>query len=132
MTGISLKTRITLAVSILVVSIISVTSFFSLRYFEKHLKETLSSQQFTLVSVLADDFDYKITDSHNLIIDTARKISPSIISDRLRARQILDQEIELLNTFDNGICIFDRAGAMIAEAPMNTGRAGGDFSYGRS
>jgi PAS domain S-box-containing protein len=126
--GLGLKTKITIAVSALVVVIITLTAWFSLSYFEQHYKETLSHQQFTLVSVIADDFDYRIADSHNLIIDAAKKIDHAIIGDSRQAKKFLEQEKELLRTFDNGIFLYDRTGTMIAEAPLLTGRVGKDFS----
>ncbi|HLO24617.1 MAG TPA: cache domain-containing protein [Geobacteraceae bacterium] len=129
MPGFGLKTKITIVVSALVVVIISVTAFFYLWYFEHHFKETISQQQFTLVSVIADDCDYKIIDSHNLIIEAAKKIDPAIFGDARRARKFLEKEKVLLKTFDYGIFMFDGTGTMVAEAPMNAGRAGRDFSF---
>ena len=67
MPGLGLKTRITLAVSVLVVGILFLTSIFSLRYFEQYFKETISNQQFELVTAIADDIDYRIADALRLI-----------------------------------------------------------------
>jgi two-component system, cell cycle sensor histidine kinase and response regulator CckA len=126
---IGLKAKITVVISALVVVIIALTALLSLRYFEKHYKETISSQQFNLVSVIADDFDSRIIDSHKLIIDAAATIDPAIFSESRRAKKFLDHEQTLLHIFNNGIFLFGPTGTMIAEAPMQTGRVGKDFSF---
>jgi PAS domain S-box-containing protein len=126
--GLGLKTRITSAVSVLVVGILSLSAYVSLRYVERHLKETLSKQQFALVSAIADDFDYRITDAHRLLIDKARGIDAETISNRSRARKFLERERELLNRFDGEVIILDRRGRLVAEAPTHDPRIGLDFS----
>lgn len=129
MPGIGLKGKITLAVSTLVLSIISFTAFFSVSYFEKHFRETISNQQFALVSVIADDLDSKIINARDLLINISRKIGPALASDEGKARAFLEQQTEAITLFDNGIFLFNHSGAMIAEAPISTGRTGKDFSF---
>ena len=127
--GIGLKTRITVALSILLVSVISATTFFYLRYFEEHFKKTILEQQFRLISVIADDFDSKISSSQNLLVEVAQEIDPDLTHDKVKAKHFLNHQTELLKTFDNGIFLYDRFGSMIAEAPIDTGRVGSDLSF---
>jgi PAS domain S-box-containing protein len=126
--GLGLKTRITIAVSVLVIGILSLAAFFSIRYFEQHFKETISGQQFELVSAIADDFDYRIADALRLIDTKAQLIDAGIVGNRHLANAFLLHDIELQQIFDNGVIILDRSGRLVAEVPSDGERVGQDFS----
>jgi PAS domain S-box-containing protein len=126
--GLGLKTRITVAVSALVVGILSLSSFFSLRYFEQHFKDTISSQQFELVSAIADGIDFRIADALRLVANKAQLIDAGIAGTASRAKSFLNHDTELRQIFDNGVIILDRTGRLIAEVPRDGDRVGQDFS----
>ena len=56
----SLKTKMTLVVSLLAAVGLSLVTFSAAWYFEKQFKETISRQQFTMVSAMAEEIDSRI------------------------------------------------------------------------
>lgn len=127
----SLKTKMTLAVSLLVAILISSASFLTIGHFEAELKETISGQQFTLVSKIARDIDNHIEETSRLIVRTAASIPPDILSDADKVQDFFDKRFGSVaaTVFDNGIFLFARNGQMIAEYPFKPGRRGRDYSF---
>jgi PAS domain S-box-containing protein len=124
-----LKTKMTLAVSILIVTIFTLAAQITLTYFEKHFKETISQQQFTLISVIADEIDEKLLEAQNLIVGLAKSISYDAIDDPNSAQLLLERYKTASSEFDNGVFLFNAKGRMVAETRLGTARQGTDFSY---
>lgn len=70
-----LKTKITLAVTILVVSIAAVSAVFFHLYLEKHLRDTVTTRQLAPIPAIAQELDGKSADPRNLLKDPSSKIS---------------------------------------------------------
>lgn len=129
MPAIGLKTKMTVAVSIMIVSMITLLAFFTLRYFEKHFKETISHQQITLVSVIADDIDDKLQDAHGLIINLARSVTRNHLDNPGAAKKFLTYHTEPQQAFNNGLYLFNRVGALIATTSLHSGHLNKDCSF---
>jgi|GEM_PF-576992 len=127
----SLKTKMTLAVSLLVAILISFGAFLTIDHFESALKETISGQQFTLVSKIARDIDNHIEETRRIIVRIAASIPPDILSDADKVQVFFDKRLANVaaTVFDNGIFLFGRDGRMIAEYPFKPGRRGRDYSF---
>ncbi|KAF0216058.1 MAG: PAS/PAC sensor-containing diguanylate [Geobacteraceae bacterium] len=127
--NLSLKTKTALTVSVLFVIFTAATAYFVLSYFEKKFKHTISSQQFSLVSSLADSIDDKLRIAHKALIAGAAKISPEDLQHPSRAQHFLDSRYTLASIFDNGLFLFSGEGKLIAESPYLPGRRGRDISF---
>ena len=118
------------AVFLLVSGILLTGGFSLLKFFELKLKETISEQQFTLVSRIAEDIDLHIAQAQEIIIQTADDISPAMLDDPDRAQAYLDSRLgSIFPAFDNGIFLFSSTGRLIAESPFIPGRRGKDYSF---
>jgi PAS domain S-box-containing protein len=126
--NVGLKTKLTGAVSLLVVCIMLLTAFGTRQYFKKHFQETITRQQFSLISVIADDIDARLASSLQTIIDIASLVTPDMLENPVTARKFLDRQHQATRIFDNGIFLFNRSGIMVAEFPLAP-RTGQDFSY---
>lgn len=125
----SLKTKLAFTVTVLIILFMSLMSFFTLAYFEMHFKQTISQQEFTMVSVIAQEIDYKLQKSHQMLIETAKLIKPENIVTQENAQRFLDNKLGLISFFDNHIYLFTPDGKILAEAPFQPNRRGVDFSH---
>ena len=71
MPALSLKTKMSLVVSLFVTMVISILALSALWYFEGELKNTISKQQFTLVSTMAEEIDSKILNAQQELVAVA-------------------------------------------------------------
>jgi len=126
--GISLKIKVALAVSLLFVIFFGTAAFFSLSYVGHTFKETVSSQQFSQVSSLANNIDEKLRISQNALIAVAAAIPGDVFTSADKCQRLLDSEAGLLSIFDNGIFFISKEGRLIAESPYRPDRRGKDLS----
>jgi diguanylate cyclase (GGDEF)-like protein/PAS domain S-box-containing protein len=124
----SLKTKMSITVSLLVVVLMVASASLIISSFEKRFRETIATQQYTLVSEMARDIDKTIKDTSQLLAARAASFPPAAVADPDRAQRIIESESDLLTVFDNGVYLFSRTGRMIAEYPDRR-RRGSDFSY---
>ena len=129
MTNLSIKTRLIGAVSVLMIAIIMVISYFSLTYFESTTKELIGAEQFAKVSLFAGEIDDKLNNMHDLLIALSKEVPPGLFRNPQQARAFLNEHVELHKLFDNGLYLFDETGRLVAEAPQVTGRAGRSFFH---
>src|SRR5512138_1310402 len=122
----SLKIKMSLAVAMLFILFIIAASYVTLAYFERSFKETISSQQFSLASSLADNIDDKLRIAQNSLIATAPHAPEGIWRNADAAQQFLDKQSGLLSIFDNGIFFISREGILLAESPYRPDRRGRD------
>lgn len=96
---------------------------------QEYLKESISRQQYQIVSNLADEVDRELVDAQKPLLALANKISLTLLSNPDDALAFLLERTESTGFFDNGMFLFDGRGRMVAELPLGTSRVGQDFSY---
>lgn len=126
---ISLKTKMAVAVSLLVIVPILAMSYFTFSYFEQTFKETIADQEFTLLTTMADDIDSKFDIMQSALVVTSYRVTPEVLADSEKAQAFLDAQTGLRSMFDNRIYLFSVTGQIIAESPYDFNRRGRDFSY---
>lgn len=124
----SLKARTALAVSGLFFVFAVCASYFTLSYFERKFKESISIQQFSHISSLADDIDDKFRIVQRALITAATQVPGDAWSGTESARRFLDGNGGARSLFDNGLFLVSAEGRLIAESPFNPGHRGMDFS----
>jgi PAS domain S-box-containing protein len=117
------------AVSLLMAGILFLLAFSAQIYFENRFKETISRQQFTMVSALAEQIDDKILSAQEQIIIIAKAISPELLRDGNRAQQFLESRLISRQVFDGGIFLLSPSGTMYAGTRMELHMQGKDYSY---
>lgn len=126
---VGLNVRMTLVVSLLVAILLSATAFLLHSLFEVHFKDTVSRQQFTIISIIADELDERISYAHRTVIDSSHRLTATDDLDPLQAKRFLASLPDMEKIFNNGIFLFNSRGEMLAEHPVSTGRVGRDFSF---
>jgi len=125
----SITFRITVALSVFVVLFQSALAMLALVYFKRELKQTITDQQFTMLTVIAQNIDQKLKSSQKIIVEVSRYVTPEMIRDSDAAQRFLDSRPGTKNSFDNGLFLFARDGKIIAESPFRPGRRGWDVSF---
>jgi two-component system cell cycle sensor histidine kinase/response regulator CckA len=125
----SLKTKMILAVSLLITVVLSLLAFSAFWYFERQFKDTISVQQFTLVSAMADAVDSKIQNAQSELVAVAARASSNLALNPRQARNFLDSRAGVRTVFDSGIFIFSPEGRLIAASPHEPHLTGRDYSF---
>ncbi len=125
----SLKTKMGLAVSGLIIVLIVFMALSSLSYFENVYKKAITQEEFLLAENLAREIDDKLDSAHSVLIATSKEVSNDIVVDPDKAQTFLNSKTGLISMFDNHIFLFSMSGKIIAEAPYEPNRRNLDFSY---
>lgn len=124
-----LKTRVTVLFPLGVTFALACILFVTHALVQGYIKDSISNQQYQVLSVMADEIDRSISDHHKTLALISTKIVPSMFSDPRRALAYLQEQNEHLSFFDNGMFLFDAQGHMVAEMPLKLQRFGQDFSF---
>jgi len=127
--ALTLKTRMALAITSLFVLFVITTLYLTSAYFERTFKETISAQQFSLASSLADGIDDKLRIAQNALKAAAATAPADAFSNPDKAQRFLDQRIGVLSIFDNGLFFINMDGRLIAESPYRPKRRGRDLRF---
>ena len=124
-----LKHKISIAVSVLIILLMTTIRYVTLSYFENQLKVTIAQNQFNLVTGFAGDIDNKLFAAQSQLIAMAREIPPEAMKDQDRIQALLDSMIGLQQIFDYQISILTPEGKILAETPLFPDRRGLDLSF---
>jgi PAS domain S-box-containing protein len=126
--NLSLKTKMAVTVSALVVSLVMAMGVFVISYFHGEFKETIAKQQFTLVTALADRMDQEIVRSRREIAEIAEGIPLDMLKDKERAQRFLDSRGKGELNYDHGLVLLTNSGKVIAVTPLTADRQAVDYS----
>jgi len=125
----SLKTKMSIAVSLLLTAIMMLLAIASLGYFEKQFKQTISRQVFTTVSVIAEEIDSKLHNAQAGLVAVAGRVNPDVVRDSRKAQVFLEERAGTRTVFDDGIVIFSPSGKLIAASPAEPYLHGKDYAF---
>ena len=129
MNALSLKTKMTIAVSVLTAVLLSILAFSARVYFVDQLKEMLFSQQFTMLSVLAEQIDEKLLMTQNELVAVARTIDKAVLNDPAKMHKFIADRPGTLAMFDNGLSLFSPQGSLLSGSPLEPGMLAQNFSH---
>ncbi len=129
MPTLTLKTKMTLATSLLVAGIALFVGFFNLFEFERYYKKIIADQQFLLISALANEIDDKLATAQNALIAVSRLITPDMISNKQEAQHFITDQVGIVSIFKGDISLFNNEGYIVAQNPQHHEIANNNFSY---
>ena len=129
MPNLSLKTKMSLVVSLMALASLSLVTLASLWYFEKQFKETISRQQFTMISAMAEEIDSKIRTAQTELLTVASTITPEIVTNPKLAQGFLDNRPDTAAMFDSGVFLFSPQGKLLATTPLELQLIGRDYAF---
>ncbi|MDR3542732.1 MAG: PAS domain S-box protein [Desulfosporosinus sp.] len=124
-----LKAKITVAVSLLVIFLVTTLASVTFSFFEKQLQVTIAQDQFNMVTGFASEIDNTLIAAQNQLIAVAHGIPPAVMKDSERAQVLIDSMIGLQQIFDYQISILTPEGKIFAETPLFPDRRGFDVSF---
>ncbi|MBU5637785.1 PAS domain S-box protein [Geomonas sp. Red69] len=129
MKKLSLTTKMSLMVSLLVVLVLSCMTLSASWFLEKQYQETVSEQQFSMVNSMAGEIDSKMRQTQLQLEALARTIPHRLLTSPLLAQRFLEQRPDILALFDSDIFIFDARGRLLAVNPLEKQLIGRDYSF---
>ena len=129
MDRLSLTTKMSLMVSLLVALVLSFMTFGTSWYLEKQFKTTVYGQQFGMVTTMADEIDSKIRTTQLQLVALAGTVTPEIMSSAARAQAFLEGRPDTLALFDSGLSLISAKGVLLARNPLDPRLIGRDYSY---
>jgi len=124
-----LKTRLTIAISLLFLCLMGATSFLVLSIFKQQIKGIISTAQQSMLSEAADALADKISLAQAQLIGVASIVSEKNLLSGETAQAFLDNRQGIHQVFDNHLFFFSPEGRLIAESPFLPNRRGLDFSF---
>lgn len=112
--NISLKSKMTVAVTLLTAVFLATTGWALFEFFRQELQTSISRQQFTLVTALATEIDSKIRTARDHLQAVAQMVPPEILTDRKAAGRFLELQRDNQLLFDNGLVLFSPQGRVLA------------------
>src|ERR1035437_9320434 len=106
MPNVSLKTKMTLVVSLLAAMGLLLVTLSTLWYFDKQFKDTISRNQFTMVSAMAEEIDSKVRTAQTLLLAVAGILPPDTFDNPESAQRALDNRPYAKALFDSGMFLF--------------------------
>ncbi len=120
----SLKIRMTLfMLGIFLFSIWALT-FYTHQILQNELSVTLGTQQFTSVSILAEQVNQNLESRFWTLKVIAKEFAPYLLKDASSLQAKLEEHPGILNFFNGGLYIVGLDGVIIADVPISTGRIG--------
>ena len=127
--SLSLTTKMSLMVSLLVVLVLSFMTFCASWYLERRYRQTVSDQQFSMVSSIADEIDSKLRSSQLQLEALAKTIPPQLFKSPTLSQRFLEQRPDILALFDSKTFLFDAQGKLLAVTPLEKNLIGKDYSF---
>ena len=124
-----LKAKFTLIISIFIIILLGLIAFLAFSNYKKSIKETISQQQFLMVSQLADEIDSKLMTAQEHLIAVGEVTPKDILRSPEKAQAFLDNRPSLHLMFDNHLFLFTPSGKIFVESPYAPGRRGFDASF---
>ncbi|MBU5612112.1 cache domain-containing protein [Geomonas azotofigens] len=125
----SMKTKMTLAVFLLVGFLMTVSAVASFLFFERTFKRSISQQQAVLLDSLASQIDDRISDFTRELHNLSSRLPPQAVAHPEQAQRLLDTEQRQRAFFDNSLFLFSPTGKLVAATPKGLNFIGMDFSF---
>ena len=129
MKGLSLKTKMMVAVSLLTAVLLSTLALSAQFYIVKQIKVLVSSQQFTMLTAIADQIDDKLRTSQHELVAVAGTLRIGAIDDPALLRKFFAERPDTLAMFDNGLFLFSAKGELISGNPLDPGMLAKNYSH---
>jgi hypothetical protein len=127
LSSLSLKTKISAAVMLLVWCGIWMLTFIITGQLKQDMTAQIMEQQFSTASYLANIIEEQVKHRFNVLNAYASAIGPELISNPVKASEILKGRILTSSIFQTGVAVVSKEGKVITDYPVIPGRAGGQI-----
>ena len=123
----SLKTRLTIFMLLILLTGIWSLYYSSSRMLREDMRHMLSEQQFSTISIMANQINQELTDRSKLIEEIASGISPAMLGNAATMKKYLEDRLGLQMMFNGGVSVSRLDGLVIADFPTVQGRIGTNY-----
>ena len=102
-------------------------AFYASRMLRDDMQRQLGEQQFSTVSLVAQNINEHLEDRVRALEQVAQRISPALLADAGSVQAFLGDQPVLSGLFSGGIFVTRQDGTAIAEVPLSMGRVGLNF-----
>lgn len=127
--ALSIKTKLTLTVSLLLAALLAVTTLVTVERFRAALVAEIFREQFAMLSSASEELDTRLATAHMVLVAAAQSFPREILEDPDRVQTLLDNRTDLHTLFDNHIFVFTPQGRIHVESPYAPQRRGKDLSF---
>lgn len=125
----TLKTKVTLFFPLGITIALAGLLFLIHSLLQSYIKDSISNQQYQILSILADDIDQNVIAHHKTLQIIASRVTKAMVDNPEQALAYLRSQNEHLTDFDNGIYLFNHEGRIVADTAQGLERVGKDFSF---
>lgn len=125
--GLSLKTRVTLFTLFIFLMGFWSLSFYASRELRSDMQRLLSEQQFSSITLLADNLNAEMASRLRTLEKVAASIPPALLEKPATLNAFLADRLVLQAFFDDGIFVVRPGGTAVAEYPRGAGYVGVNF-----
>ena len=122
------KTRVTLFAALIFLVSIWALEIFASRMLREDMQELIGQQQFSSVSVIANEINRELDSRITALEFVASGITPAMLSNASALQISMDQRIILQRMFNAGILILRADGTALVEAPLTNNRIGANYA----
>ena len=123
----SLKARITLATLAIFLGCLWALSFYASQILRKDMERLLGEQQLSTVATVAAQVNHELENRLNALKNVAALSAPPLLEGPQAMQAFLDQRHDLHVLFNGGAYVTDIKGTAIADFPLSSARAGGNY-----
>ncbi|MFZ4441666.1 MAG: cache domain-containing protein, partial [Syntrophales bacterium] len=123
----SLRTKLTLLTLAIFLTGIWSLAFYASQTLRRNMKQALGEQQFSTVSIIAEDINDELNTRLKTIEMMAEKITPTMLGNASATQAFLDSRITFKLLFNYGVIVARLDGIVIADLPIS-GRIGVNYS----
>ena len=123
----SLKTRVTLFSLTIFVASIWALAYYTSQMLREDMEHLLGDQQFSSVSVIAQELNEGLSDRMLALETIAKEVSPALLSDPQALQKRLEQRPLLQILFNGGAWVSGTDGTAIADVPLSAQRIGVNY-----
>lgn len=114
----SLRVRMTLAITGLILVLMVVTAFGALKFFEHQYLKALTAHQTAMLGLLADSIDAELKGAQEALVNNSKAIPPKAIQNPAAAQTWLNSRTGLITRyFTNHLMLVEPSGRTIAMTP---------------
>lgn len=124
----SLRLRVAAGVLAGVMVVLWLTTLALLYFLEQEMLGTLSAQQYSVVSLLADDIDHSVAERVKALEVLAGSIEAPLLAQPERLDASIRSQTVLLTLFNWGVMVTDRHGTAVLSLPDALGRQGVNYA----
>lgn len=101
--------------------------FFTCRLLYHDIQRLLGEQQFSAVSIVAEDINSEIISRLKALEQAAAKITPAMLSNAASTQVYLEAQTNFGGLFSGGVYVTRRDGTAVADVPVTAGRVGVNY-----